>query len=192
MAPQQAGEPQPTKNPYQHADRSDHATEYSTSNAPRRHIQSPDRTEYSTPNTVYSARPHQPPQRQDDTTHPQQQPQATPPTIDAVQSQDDHKHNEQRLAGCNNTSATTSDGPAAQSQTSSHSSCMDIDSTSDPPRRQQAPGPLPSGLDVHGGTPMGLDKDIVQSSIQSILLSAACAPALQRPACSLYRALDEA
>ena len=189
MSQRQTGEPEPIQNLSQHTNHSDHATEYSTNGAPRRRTPRPDRTEYSTQNTIYSSTPLPPAQCHDETRDPQQQQQVTALIIEAVKSRDDHAHDEQRLTDSNNTSDKPSDEPAAKSQMSTHGSIMDVDATSDPPRRQRAPPTLPSGLDIHGGT-MDLDDDPVRNSIQCVLQSATGAPAPQRPTWSLYGALD--
>ena len=64
---------EPARNPSQHTDYSDGATEYNASNAPRGRTPSPDCNEYSTQNTVYSADTAQPAQYHETTTDPKRQ-----------------------------------------------------------------------------------------------------------------------
>ena len=121
----------------------------------------------------------------------QQQQQVTALTTEAVHSQDDHKRDQHRHVGSCNTPDTPSDTQMIASQTSTHSSIMDVDATNDPTRQQSAPLTLPSGLDIQDDT-MQLDNDPVRDSVQRVLRLAAEAPAPQRNTWCLYGALDAA
>ena len=178
------GDPQQSQHPSQHTDYSDRATDYSANaTSTCRQTPSPDRPEYSTRNTTYSTQPL-PPSRCPDTRNDeqQQQQQVTALTTEAVQSQDNHTRGKQ-TDSCNTPDAP-SDAQMIPSQTSTHSSIMDVDAKNDPRRQQSAPPTLPSGLDIHDYT-MQLDNDPVWDSIQRALRLATEAPAPERTKWSL-------
>ena len=85
----------------------------------------------------------------------QQKPQVTALTTEALQSRDNHARDDQRQTDSCNTPDTPSDRQMASSQTSTHSSIMDVDATNDPPRQQRAPLRLPSSLDIQDDTMQG-------------------------------------
>ena len=127
-------DPQRGQNPSRHTDYRDRAIEYSANaTSTCRWTPSPDSTGYSTGNTVYTVYGTKllPPARCPDTMNDpqQQQQQVTALTTEAVQSQDDHTRDEQRPTGSCNIPGTPSDRPMTLSQTSAHSSIMDVDAT---------------------------------------------------------------
>ena len=127
-------DPQRGQNPSQNPDFRDRAIEYSANaTSTCRRTPSPDSTEYSTGNTVYTVYSTKllAPARCHDTMNDQQQQQqqVTALTTEAVQSQDDHTRDEQRPTGSCNIQGTSSDRPMTLSQTSAHSSIMDVDAT---------------------------------------------------------------
>ena len=126
-------DPQRGQSSSRHTNYRDRAIEYSANaTSTCRWTPSPDSTEYSTRNTVYIVYSTKllPPARGPDTMNDpqQQQQQVTALTTEAVQSQDDHTRDEQRPKGSGNIPGT-SDRPMTLSQTSAHSSIMDVDAT---------------------------------------------------------------
>ena len=130
-------EPQRSLNSPQHTDYSDCATEYSANaTSTCSQMPSPDRTKYRIQHTIYSTKPPPPARFPDTTNDPEQQKQqVTALTTEAVQSQDTHTRDEQQQTDWCNTPDAPSHRQMTLSQTSIHSSIMDVDATNDRARQ---------------------------------------------------------
>ena len=150
-----------------------------TTNAtPCRRTPSPDRTEYSAQDTDHCSTPHHEAPRHDNRDNsPGPEPQTETMVAETTQpsAPEDHAH-EAPLSVSSGTSGTVM---------KTHSPLSAPPEAHDPPLES-----LPSGLDVSANhSPMDLDNDPLQDSIQRVLQVAA--DAHQRPARSLYRSLNK-